>query len=109
MHEPELVFIPMPRDERLRIRHGEPSAIADQQFGVPAVAESWPEHHRRAERRRLEHRVQASRMETTADEGGIGNRVEITEHTNAIDEHYVGRGVVRRVEARAAEPVLGRP
>ena len=72
--------------------------------GVAAVLKARTEENRRAESRRLEDGVQAGRVKAAADERDVGERVEIAEHSDAIDHDdvRVARRVVETIRAQRA-------
>ena len=96
-----------PRFERRFERRRRPATVAAARAASSSPASRLPcvprpEEHRRAERRRLEHRVQSGGVKSAADERDVGERIEIAEHADAIDEHDVGLRRVRGAEPRTA-------
>ena len=73
----------------------------EQQSRVATAGVPRPEETGVAERRRLEHRVQSRGVESSADERDVGERVEIAEHADAVDEHDVGAPARAEAPSRA--------
>ena len=81
----------------------------DQEIGIATVRVTRTEQHRRAERRRLQHRVQAGGVESATDVRHRRKRVEIAEDANAVHDDDVRRSRICRPEARHTQPFAGGP
>jgi hemoglobin len=86
--------------------HGAPAR--EEQPRVAARRVPRTKEHRRAERGRLQYRVQSSGVKGAPDKGDVRERVQVAEHADPIHEHDVGRAT-RRVERLDLERLARRP
>jgi len=77
--------------------------------GIAAGVMTGAEQYGRTEGGGFEDGVKAGRMESTADERHVGERIEIAQHADAVDDDDVGIGCIRFTQSRSAETFRGCP
>src|SRR5690349_17616219 len=84
------------------------AAASDEQAGITTHRVPRTEGHGRAEGGRLENRMKPGVVKAAANKGDIRQRVEVTQHANAIDENNVALSG-RRAESVELQPLVRRP
>ena len=80
--------------QSVAVAHAHRRVVVREQCCVATRLVTRAEDNRSAERRGLEHRMEPPRMKATADVRRGGERVEVSQHTNAVHEDHI-RGLLR--------------